>query len=39
MYKFEVKVSIEGNNYYENNQNTIPLMPENVDGLRHLTRN
>ena len=36
MYKFGVKVQIEGNNYYEKNWNTIQLMPENVDGFRHL---
>ena len=28
-----------GNNYYEKNRNTIQLMPENVDGFRHLTKN
>ena len=39
MYKFEVKVHIEDNNYYEKNQNTIQLLPENVDGFRHLTKN
>ena len=39
MYKFEVKVHIEGNNYYEKNRNTIQLLPENVDGFRHLTKN
>ena len=26
MYKFEVKVHIEGNNYYEKNRNTIQLL-------------
>ena len=36
MYKFGVKVHIEGNNYYEKNRITIQLMPENVDGFRHL---
>ena len=36
MYKFGVKVHIEGNNYYERNRITIQLMPENVDGFRHL---
>ena len=30
---------MEGNNYYEKNQNKIQLMPENVDGFRHLTKN
>ena len=30
---------MEGNNYYEKNRNTIQLMPENVDGFRHLTKN
>ena len=39
MYKLEVKVHIEGNNYYEKNRNTIQLLPENVDGFRHLTKN
>ena len=34
-----MKVHIEGNNYYEKNRNTIQLMPENVDGFRHLTKN
>ena len=39
MYKLEVKVHIEGNNYYEKNRNTIQLLTENVDGFRHLTKN
>ena len=39
MYKLEVRVIIEDNNYYEKNLNTIQLMPENVDGSRHLTKN
>ena len=39
MYKFGVKVHIEGNNYYEKNRHTIQLMPENVDDFRHLTKN
>ena len=39
MYRFEVKVHIEDNNYYENNRNTIQLLPENVDSFRHLTKN
>ena len=30
---------MEGNNYYEKNRNTIPLLPENVDSFRHLTKN
>ena len=30
---------MEGNNYHEKNQNTIQLMPENVNGFRHLTKN
>ena len=30
---------MEGNNYYKKNRNTIQLMPENVDGFRHLTKN
>ena len=38
MYKFEVKVHIEGNIYYEKNLNTIQLFPEN-DGSRDLTKN
>ena len=25
--------------YYEKNRNTIQLLPENVDGFRHLTKN
>ena len=29
MYRFEVKVHIEGNNYYEKNRNTIQLLTEN----------
>ena len=37
--KFEVKVHIEGNNFYKNNRNTIQLLPENVDGFRDLTKN
>ena len=39
MYKFEVKVHIVGNNYFEKNRNKIQLLPENVDGFRHLTNN
>ena len=39
MYKFEIKVHIEGNNHYEKNRNTIQIMPEMVDGSGHLTRN
>ena len=30
--------NVEGNNH-EKNRNTIQLMPENVDGFRHLTKN
>ena len=39
MYKFEVKVHIEDNNYYEKYRNTLQLLPENVDGFRNLTKN
>ena len=39
MYKCKVKVHIEDNNNYEKNRNTLQLLPENVDGFRHLTKN
>ena len=33
MYKFEVKVHIKGNNYYEKNRNTIQLLTKNISAI------